>query len=83
MAEKKIVEIPTKKSAFSQVKKSFEPVLAGAIGGTGVALGEAMFGEIIGSGVGSVGASLFVKDEVEKKIIVTNGVMDMVYRILE
>lgn len=83
MVDKKIIELPTKKSAFSQIKKSLEPITAGAIGGVGVALGEAMFGEIVGSGVGAVGASLFVKDEVEKKIIVTNGVMDMVYRILE
>jgi hypothetical protein len=80
---KKIVEIPTKKSAFSQVKKSFEPVVAGAIGGTGVAVGEAILGDVIGPGVGGVAASLFIKDEVEKKIVVTNAVMDMTYRIME
>ena len=83
MGKDNIIEIPTKKSAFSQVKGSLKPVLAGVIGGTGVVVGEAIFGEVLGSGIGSVGASLFVKDEVEKKIIVTNGVMDMVYRILE
>ncbi len=84
MAEKKsVIEIPSKKSAFTQVKKSFTPVTAGVIGGAGVVLGEALLGEVIGSGVGAIGASLFIRDEIEKKIIVTNGVMDMVYRILE
>lgn len=83
MSKEKIVTIPTKASAFSQVKKSLKPVVSGAIGGAGVVLGEAFVGDVLGAGVGAIGASLFIKDEVEKKIVITNGVMDSMYRILE
>lgn len=83
MSKANVVEVPTRKSAFNQVKKSFEPVVAGAAGGSGVALGEVLFGDIIGPAVGGIGASLFVKNEIDKRIIVVNAVQDTMYRILE
>lgn len=82
-SKKKIVELPTRKSAWSQVKKSIAPIGAGAIGGAGFVLGEALMGDVLGPVAGSLLGSLFIPDEVSKKVVMINGVMDSVYRMLE
>jgi len=78
MAEKKKeiknpYTLPTKKSIWGEVKKSVAPAGAGAGVGAGEVIGEAMFGEVAGPMIGTLGSSLFIKDEQLKKMAIFLG----------